>query len=137
MKPNALDADHLAALIKAARAYADDLDSGLADGLYDHRADLDRVRAALAHFEAPPPAFDPARVKIERRRISTTQGTVGLSYEDWYLGSFADTIELRSGGRPWQGAPDSDWIETARRWFAGEIPDRVLQQWAMPRVKRA
>lgn len=41
-------ADHLAALVGAAGKYADDLESGLEDGTYDDRADLDAVRAALA-----------------------------------------------------------------------------------------
>lgn len=40
--------DHLAALVEAAGKYADDLETGLEDGTYDDRADLDAVRAALA-----------------------------------------------------------------------------------------
>lgn len=41
-------ADHLAALVEAAGKYADDLETGLEDGTYEDRADLDAVRAALA-----------------------------------------------------------------------------------------
>ena len=41
-------ADHLAALVGAAGKYADDLETGLEDGTYEDRADLDAVRAALA-----------------------------------------------------------------------------------------
>lgn len=41
-------ADHLAALIGAAESYAEDLETGLADGTYDDRADLDAVQAAIA-----------------------------------------------------------------------------------------
>lgn len=43
-----VSADHLAALAGAAAKYADDLETGLEDGTYDDRADLDAVRAALA-----------------------------------------------------------------------------------------
>lgn len=41
-------ADHLAALVEAAGKYADDLETGLEDGTYDDRADLDAVQAAIA-----------------------------------------------------------------------------------------
>lgn len=41
-------ADHLAALAGAAAKYVDDLGTGLEDGTYDDRADLDAVSAALA-----------------------------------------------------------------------------------------
>lgn len=44
----AIRADHLAALIGAAESYAEDLETGLADGTYDDRADLDAVQAAIA-----------------------------------------------------------------------------------------
>lgn len=41
-------ADHLAALVEAAGKYADDLETGLEDGTYEDRADLDAVQAAIA-----------------------------------------------------------------------------------------
>lgn len=41
-------ADHLAALVEAAGKYADDLETGLEDGTYEDRADLDAVKAAIA-----------------------------------------------------------------------------------------
>lgn len=44
-------ADHLVALIRAARSYADDLETGLSDGTYDDEADLDAVNAALSALE--------------------------------------------------------------------------------------
>lgn len=40
-------ADHLAALVEAAGKYADDLETGLEDGTYEDRADLDAVKAAI------------------------------------------------------------------------------------------
>lgn len=40
--------DHLAALVEAAGKYADDLETGLEDGTYEDRADLDAVQAAIA-----------------------------------------------------------------------------------------
>lgn len=43
----AIQRDHLQALQTAAMHYADDLESGLADGTYSDRADLDDVREAL------------------------------------------------------------------------------------------
>lgn len=43
-----VSADHLAALVEAAGKYADDLETGLEDGTYEDRADLDAVQAALA-----------------------------------------------------------------------------------------
>ena len=39
---------HLAALVEAAGKYADDLETGLEDGTYEDRADLDAVKAAIA-----------------------------------------------------------------------------------------
>jgi hypothetical protein len=47
----AVRADHLAALCGAARSYADDLETGLADGTYEDAADLEAVTAALAAVE--------------------------------------------------------------------------------------
>lgn len=41
-------ADHLAALVGAATSYAEDLASGLEDGTYSDRADLEAVNAAIA-----------------------------------------------------------------------------------------
>lgn len=43
-----LQQSELVTLLKAAKAYADDLESGLADGTYDDRADLDAVRETLS-----------------------------------------------------------------------------------------
>jgi hypothetical protein len=42
-----IDEDSLKALIGAAESYATDLESGLEDGTYDDRADLDEVQAAI------------------------------------------------------------------------------------------
>lgn len=41
-------ADHLSALVEAAGKYAADLETGLEDGTYEDRADLDAVKAAIA-----------------------------------------------------------------------------------------
>jgi len=49
-------ADHLAALVEAAGKYADDLATGLEDGTYEDRADLDAVEAAIAAVKGENPA---------------------------------------------------------------------------------
>lgn len=118
---------YLAALIEAARRYVNDQTGD------DAPAGLDQMREALDHFDAAPLSFNPERVVIERHRVSTTQGSVSVSYDGWHIARFGDTFALRDG-KEWAGLPDSLWIETARRWFEGEISPAVLRSWEAARA---
>lgn len=57
--------------------------------------------------------FDPALVGIERKRFSTTQGEVLLSYAGTPMIQYGDTIRLV--GRDYVGIPDEEWLSVARR----------------------
>jgi hypothetical protein len=67
-------------------------------------------RENVVHLPIPEsaPQFDPAKVKIERRRQSTTQGSATISY---------DGKVLLDGAEDSAGKPDSYWIDYARRVF--------------------
>ncbi|GAM00725.1 hypothetical protein [Sphingomonas parapaucimobilis] len=57
--------------------------------------------------------FDPAKVGIERKRFSTTQGEVLLTYAGQPMLQYGDTIRLV--GRDYVGIPDEEWMPIARR----------------------
>jgi hypothetical protein len=59
--------------------------------------------------------FDPADVRIERHRLSTTQGEVSVYYRGEKIERYGDRIEMNGAGE-WVGRPDSVWIEAARRF---------------------
>lgn len=65
-------------------------------------------------------AFDPKQVRIERHRVSTTQGEYSVFYRDQCLGRYGDTIKLTDGTDAqghsiWAGISDEDvlkWVRT-------------------------
>jgi hypothetical protein len=59
------------------------------------------------------PPYDPSRLKIERKRFSTTQGEVALTYDGVFIQQFGDRITLRDG--QYRGYDDAFWHEVARR----------------------
>lgn len=59
-------------------------------------------------------AFDPALVRIVRKRFSTTQGEVEVFYGSRRINQYGDTITLQGDGE-YRGLPDATWIEAARR----------------------
>lgn len=58
--------------------------------------------------------FDPALVRINRKRFSATQGEVEVEYDGIRIEQFGDTITMGKDGL-FQGLPDDFWIEVARR----------------------
>lgn len=60
-----------------------------------------------------PTAFDPAKVTIDRKRFSVTQGEVLLSYDGTKIEQYGDSIALMDDGQ-YQGYSDEFWIATAR-----------------------
>lgn len=96
----------------------------------DHRGDqamlavADEIERDLqSHLDV----FQPEKVGIKRLRMSTTQGSVELSYNGMLIERFGDDIRIapkgaspdergeESGG--WAGLPDSHWIGHAKRFF--------------------
>lgn len=71
---------------------------------------------ARADYQAQPPAFDPELLTIERKRFSTTQGEVLLTYDGKRIEQYGDQIELRGGD--WRGLDDRIWQDVARRELA-------------------
>jgi hypothetical protein len=75
--------------------------------------------------------FDASKVQIERKRFSTTQGEVAVSYGGHLINQYGDQIELRHDDKStdiervlsWQGLPDEHWIEAMRVRF--ELAARV------------
>lgn len=59
-------------------------------------------------------AFNPALVRIVRKRFSTTQGEVEVFYGSQRIEQYGDTIELQPDGE-YRGHSDAFWIEAARR----------------------
>jgi len=57
--------------------------------------------------------FDPALVGIERKRFSTTQGEVLLTYAGQRMLQYGDTIRRVDGD--YVGIPDEEWLPIARR----------------------
>lgn len=80
--------------------------------------DLNAIEAATRAALEEGPAiengpFDPALVKIDRKRFSVTQGEVEVFYNAKRIEQFGDDIRLIEG--EWRGLDDSVWIEAARR----------------------
>ena len=67
--------------------------------------------------------FDPALVKIERSRQSTTQGSFTIAYDGKKVGKFGDTITLQDG--KYQGKGDAEIVEIMRRRFNGSEELRI------------
>lgn len=73
----------------------------------------------------PLPDFDPSKVRIERHRMSVTQGETSVFYDERLLNRYGDEIRLlNKDATPPAGAiviagycgyGDQDWIDTARR----------------------
>jgi hypothetical protein len=59
------------------------------------------------------PVFDPALVRIERKRFSTTQGEVLVEYAGQRIEQYGDAIALRDG--EWRGYSDEFLMNVARR----------------------
>jgi hypothetical protein len=82
--------------------------------------------------------FDPAVVRIERHRISVTQGEVSVSYRGELLGRYGDRIGLCTdsahdhGGASclsgWHGHGDSFWIDAARTAVVSAATGRPADQ---------
>jgi hypothetical protein len=67
---------------------------------------------------SPPSAFlqyNLENLSIERNRISSTQGTVKLSYLGIDMGEHHDDVTMKDG--TWQGKPDSHWQSFAGKLF--------------------
>ncbi len=60
--------------------------------------------------------FDPAKVEIQRHRMSTTQGSTSVLYDGEELASYGDDPQLQSGGAYLQ-KPESHWMEVAKHVF--------------------
>lgn len=129
----AVSVQHLQALVAAARSHAEDLASGLAEGIYEQgRETLPPLHASLeaadnalrlsreaiddqAIIMAFGRPFDPALVRIERKRFSTTQGEVEVFYDGQRVEQWFDDIQLKPTGA-WEGYSDAFWIAAARKW---------------------
>ncbi|WP_262267107.1 MULTISPECIES: hypothetical protein [Microvirga] len=73
----------------------------------------------------PLPDFDPSKVRIERHRMSVTQGEASVFYDERLLNRYGDQIKLLEkeatapagaqviGG--YHGYGDQEWIDAARR----------------------
>lgn len=106
-----------------------------------------RIPAARSQLTAES-GFSPALVRIERHRMSATQGEVSIYYDGRKLGRFGDDTRLISTSRAfilehwhpdevregdgrsvlagWAGQPDAYWIEAARRELMRE-PSRAIR----------
>jgi hypothetical protein len=106
-----------------------------------------RIPAARSQLTAES-VFNPALLRIERHRMSVTQGEVSIYYDGRKLGRFGDDIRLISTSRAfilkywhpdevregdgrsvlggWAGQPDAYWIEAARRELMRE-PSRAIR----------
>jgi hypothetical protein len=70
----------------------------------------------LGWEEAEQPFYRPELLTIERKRRSTTQGEVLLTYDGQRIEQFGDEIKLRGGGE-FDGKPDEEWHQAAREWL--------------------
>lgn len=88
------------------------------------QAEADRIadeieRGLQSHLDV----FQPEKVGIKRLRMSTTQGSVELSYNGTLIERFGDDIRIiPKGASPdehggWAGLPDSHWIGHVKRFF--------------------
>jgi DNA-binding ferritin-like protein (Dps family) len=64
--------------------------------------------------------FDPAKVKIERKRQSTTQGSVILYYGGKEIGSFDDPPMFNPQTKNYETRPDDYWIGVVQRRYGGD-----------------
>jgi hypothetical protein len=73
--------------------------------------------ATVAPFDPQSPSltYNPDLLKIERIRMSTTQGSVKLSYAGLEITQFGDTITLQNG--EWKGHPDEYWQKVGKDLF--------------------
>ncbi|HMJ04573.1 MAG TPA: hypothetical protein VK506_16645, partial [Conexibacter sp.] len=88
-------------------------------------ADPDTYAEAFVTLPDPKqsaPPFDPARVHVERKRSSVTQGSVHLWYGGESLATYGDDIKLQPDGT-YAGPDDAHWIDVARRLY--EKGDRI------------
>lgn len=69
--------------------------------------------------------FDPAKVTIERRRQSTTQGSLVISYDGKQLGTWSDKIELNPQTKQYEGMTDEQAIGIVQRRFNGDPSLRI------------
>lgn len=58
--------------------------------------------------------FDPAKVRIERQRSSTTQGTYEILYDGKSLGRYSDKLDVKDN---YKGLSDAEIIDTARHIY--------------------
>lgn len=69
--------------------------------------------------------FDESRVRIERNRVSTTQGTTTIFYDGERLQTYGDNPTMQADGS-YQQRPDAYWMGVARRVFReGDSRNRV------------
>lgn len=85
-------------------------------------ATIERLSSAIAanklrsdYLRQPPPYY-PEKLVIERKRFSTTQGEVLLTYDGKRIEQYGDQIELRGG--EWRGRDDAIWHDVAKRDLA-------------------
>lgn len=91
----------------------------------------------LAWPEGESQAFNPALVRIVRKRFSTTQGEVEVFYGSQRIEQYGDTIELQPDGE-YRGHSDAFWIEAARRVIVdGEPAIHALRQHPCSAAERA
>ena len=91
-------------------------------------------RAAIAanrqrpNYLRQPPPYDPDKLVIKRKRFSTTQGEVLLTYDGQRIEQYGDTIRLDGRGN-YEGHDDHYWHDIAKRDLARrhvEVFDRSM-----------
>lgn len=84
---------------------------------------VERLCAAIAanrqrpDYLRQPPPYDPDKLVIERKRFSTTQGEVLLTYDGQRIEQYGDTIRLAGRGN-YEGHDDHYWHDIAKRDLA-------------------
>lgn len=63
------------------------------------------------------PIYKRALLTIERKRFSTTQGEVLLTYDGERIEQFGDEIKMRGPNNEYDGHPDDYWHEVAATWL--------------------
>lgn len=71
--------------------------------------------------------FDPSKVTLERKRRSTTQGSVTLYYDGKKLETYEDAFEINPDTKQYEGQSDQRWIDSAKRLFEKGSFDQTVK----------
>lgn len=94
------------------------LETALIQAAWTQGVDGPVAQAITCLKRGPAAPFDESLVEINRKRFSSTQGEVELSYDGVRINQFGDAYTLDGAGQ-WVGRSDAYWIAVARKHRLG------------------